>query len=571
MVDESRMSSAHVAAAVLVEVLAEQGVRHAVVSPGSRNAPMVLALHHHPEIKVRVSLDERAAAHHALGIALATWRPVPVVCTSGTAAINHGPALAEAYHSRIPLMSVTADRPAHALHRGHGQTIDQTHLHAPHTVHHATLDASLMTQEELTQEARRAVHQSLYGGPGQSAGPVHLNVPFEEPLYDLGPVPSVAQGTEIQARGWSEVPATDVDMPVPLAQFLARGKVLVVAGPRPVAASSLPDTRLTTALPCLAEASAGVDGPLTVEGGDRLLKDGQWPSNLQPEAILTLGLPVMSKALRNSFEGIPHWHIGEDQLHEGEGWDTWMELRGSAPAHALRSSPDRSFGEEWHQACEAMHEAHEAFSPSWSDLQAWKGMVDTWKHLGPKKRPSALHVANSASARYMQWVKVKEGLQEGAALHANRGVAGIDGCTSTALGWHAARREMNPDATTWLVTGDLAFHYDSNAMLTDPLDVNRGLKVVVINNGGGGIFRWLPGTKHEDAFVRHFETPSTRRVEDLAKAMNAVYRCAKNDGQLREGIEALAAEPKFAVLEIQTPPVESAAQLSRYLQSFGIK
>jgi len=130
---------------------------------------------------------------------------------------------------------------------------------------------------------------------------------------------------------------------------------------------------------------------------------------------------------------------------------------------------------------------------------------------------------------------------------------------------------MKPDATTWLVTGDLAFHYDSNAMLTDPMDINRGLKVVVINNGGGGIFRWLPGTKHEDAFVRHFETPPTRKVEDLAKAMNAMYYCAKNDGQLREGIEALAGEQQFAVLEIQTPPVESAAQLSRYLQSFGIK
>ena len=108
-------------------------------------------------------------------------------------------------------------------------------------------------------------------------------------------------------------------------------------------------------------------------------------------------------------------------------------------------------------------------------------------------------------------------------------------------------------------------------MPTDALDGSRGLKGSVINNGGGGIFRCLPGILHDDAFVRHFETPSARRVEDLAKAMNAVYRCAKNDGQLREGIEALADEPKFAVLEIQTPPVESAAQLSRYLQSFGIK
>ena len=212
-----------------------------------------------------------------------------------------------------------------------------------------------------------------------------------------------------------------------------------------------------------------------------------------------------------------------------------------------------------------MHEADKAFSPSWSDLQAWKCLVQAWKSLEVEKRPNALHVANSASARYLQWVNVKDGLQEGAVIHANRGVAGIDGCTSTALGWHAGRREAKPNATTWLVTGDLAFHYDSNAMLTDPLEANRGFRVIVINNGGGGIFRWLPGTQHEDAFVRHFETPSARRVEDLAKAMNAVYCCAKNEGQLRKGIEALADEPQFAVLEIQTPPVESAGQLSSCL------
>ena len=112
-----QMSSSHPAAAVLAAVLAEQGVRHAVVSPGSRNAPLVLALHHHPDIDVRVSIDERAAAHHALGLALATWTPVPVVCTSGTAALNHGPALAEAYHARSPLLSITADRPAEVIGR----------------------------------------------------------------------------------------------------------------------------------------------------------------------------------------------------------------------------------------------------------------------------------------------------------------------------------------------------------------------------------------------------------------------------------------------------------------------
>ena len=180
-----RQSSSHRAASVLAAVLAEQGIRHAVVSPGSRNAPLVLALHLQPDIDVHVSIDERAAAHHALGMALATWTPVPVVCTSGTAALNHGPALAEAFHARVPLLSVTADRPPGVAGRGHGQTIHQTDIHRAHTVHRDVLDASVMNDEALVAAARQAIRASLHGGPGGSAGPVHLNVPFEEPLYEL--------------------------------------------------------------------------------------------------------------------------------------------------------------------------------------------------------------------------------------------------------------------------------------------------------------------------------------------------------------------------------------------------
>ena len=222
-----RQSSSHRAASVLAAVLAEQGVRHAVVSPGSRNAPLVLALHLQPDIDVHVSIDERAAAHHALGMALATWTPVPVVCTSGTAALNHGPALAEAFHARVPLLSVTADRPQGVAGRGHGQTIHQTDIHRAHTVHRDVLDASVMNDEALVAAARQAIRASLHGGPGGSAGPVHLNVPFEEPLYELGatpplsasdvaPMPPTASPQSIQRskKPWNEAPSWWLPDPV---------------------------------------------------------------------------------------------------------------------------------------------------------------------------------------------------------------------------------------------------------------------------------------------------------------------------------------------------------------------
>jgi 2-succinyl-5-enolpyruvyl-6-hydroxy-3-cyclohexene-1-carboxylate synthase len=181
-------------------------------------------------------------------------------------------------------------------------------------------------------------------------------------------------------------------------------------------------------------------------------------------------------------------------------------------------------------------------------------------------------VANSASARYAQWVNLHEGLQPDAVTHANRGVAGIDGCTSTALGWHVGRippTGTHPHALptpTWMITGDVAFHYDANAFLTDPSLTAEGLKIVVMNNGGGGIFRWLPGTQHRDVFERHFETPPVRSVEAAARAARATYLCAKNAVDMELALEQLRDTPGLAFLEVITPNVESGDEAKRHLQ-----
>ena len=561
-------SSSHPAAAVLAAVLAEHGVRHAVVSPGSRNAPLVLALHHQPEITVHVSIDERAAAHHALGLALATWTPVPAVCTSGTAALNHGPALAEAFHARIPLMSITADRPAEVVGRGHGQSITQAGVHAAHTVHYDSLDESRMDFEELTRRARRAVRLTLHGGPGHSAGPVHLNVPFEEPLYDLAPaplLPKTATDDDITAD------ARDIPMPAKLRGALDRGRVIVVAGPRPVMAVRSAAAGLDVNLPCLAERGSGVTGPLVLYGAERLLHDGAWPQDLEPEAVLTLGLPPMSKAIRKALEGLPHWHVGEDLAGEGAGWDVWGSLEGSAPSEGLRDESNTTFERAWENARTHLLEAASSFDAKWSDLSAWNEMTDRWSSWGEQERPTALHVANSASARYAQWVDLSTALAKNAKFHANRGVAGIDGCLSTALGWHAAQEDLGGRTQTWVVTGDVDFHYDSNAFLTEASLSRLGLKVVVINNGGGGIFRWLPGTQHGKAFDRHFETPPTRTVASVAHGANALYLRATSTLELKHALEHARQEEGLVILEVVTPNLESANEISAFLEHGQIK
>ena len=556
---DMQMSSSHPAAAVLAAVLAEQGVRHAVVSPGSRNAPLVIALHHQPDIDVRVSIDERAAAHHALGLALATWTPVPVVCTSGTAALNHGPALAEAFHARIPLLSITADRPSEVIGRGHGQTLNQAGVHGLHTVHHDVLDESTMDVDTLAAKARHAMRQALHGGPGQSAGPVHLNVPFEEPLYDLARAVAVPKAVETVPDSTSD--RADLKVPEALRGALNEGKVLVVAGPRPAAVHRTPHATLKVNLPCLAERGAYVEGPLVTHGGERLLHDGQWPDALKPEAVITLGLPPMSKALRAALADVPHWHVGTDLEGEGSGWDIWTTLQGEVSAAVLSAPTTHEAKEVWIRAQALLTRVDSAQQPEWSDLSAWKTLVDTWRSWGQETRPNALHVANSASVRYAQWSNLGEALGPDNVFHANRGVAGIDGCTSTAVGWAAATGKA-----TWMVTGDVAFHYDANALLTDP--VPSELRIVVMNNGGGGIFRWLPGTQHPELFERHFETPPNRTVEAQAKAMGATHFLATNDAELRKALSKVVHTSGPTVLEVRTPSAQSAAVLTDYLAAF---
>ena len=198
-------------------------------------------------------------------------------------------------------------------------------------------------------------------------------------------------------------------------------------------------------------------------------------------------------------------------------------------------------------------------------------MTCTWSSWNEEARPSALHVANSASARYAQWLNINSALAKDACVHANRGVAGIDGCLSTALGWHAGQVDSGKKPQTWVITGDVAFHYDSNAFLTESSLSRHGLKVVVINNGGGGIFRWLPGTQHGEVFNRHFETPPARTVSSVAQGANATYLRASSASELKQALEHARDEEGLVMLEVITPNMVSANEVSAYLKACQLK
>lgn len=513
-------TSDHVAARWLAEDLAAYGLRHAVVAPGSRNAPLVIAFHHHPGIEVTVAVDERSAGHIALGMALRNSAPAAVITTSGTAAVNLGPALAEAHHQGTSLIALTADRPAAAIGKGHGQTVHQAGLFAPHVRFQAQLDESVHGQAELRDTIRKAWQHAAHG-------PVHLNVPFAEPLYGLvevDPAPPAAfqwPAAETASRvGWDSA-----------------ARVLVWLGPddhverRPVPAAWLRN------MVVLADAFSGWVAP--VASADWWWRHrGDW----MPEVIVTVGGPPMSKALRNGLTaaGVRHVHVGR------EPWDVFGVVE-----HVLTDRPAEvieAWARQHHMAAPVWRFEVPKPSEAFTDWQAWQLVAASV----PDR--AAVHVANSTGARYAQWCDWRA-----RRVHANRGVAGIDGCTSTAVGEALA----HPAEPVVLVTGDLAFLYDLNGLWTDPEPWN--LRVVVVDNGGGEIFRWLDGPERSGLLERYFEGGAcrTRRsggrrdVEQAVRSVGAECRRAGGVEEAEEGMRWLLAGEGVRVLVLETDPEAS--------------
>ena len=495
------LTSEHAAARWLAADLAAMGLRYAVVSPGSRNAPLVLAFHHHPDIELVVAVDERAAAHMALGMALRTRVPAAAISTSGTAAVNFGPALAEAFYQGVPLIVLTADRPVAAIDRGHGQTVRQSHLFAAHTVYEATLDAGVLDEAALRGQIAEAWKAA-------ARGPVHLNVPFEEPLY--GVVEAEADAPQVV------MPVSEVQREV--APIAPADRVLVLLGPAPHEERR----RVPADWPfeVIADAFSGFFG--VEASADRWMRS---QVGAFPEVVVTVGGPPMSKALRNAVPATTrHVHVGPG------AWDVWGRLE-----HVQVEDPMA-----WLTALAAGRQRQTSVKPRvevpLEDALSDAAVVAAVGQTAPVS--AAVHLANSTVARYAQLVEWRA-----RRVHANRGVAGIDGCMSTAVGEALA----HPDEEVVVVTGDLAFLYDLNGLWVDPEP--RNVRVVVIDNGGGGIFRWLKGPAESGLLTRYFEggecrtdaSGGRRSLEAAAASVGAACRTARTAKGVRAGLEWLFA------------------------------
>ncbi len=540
----------------IIQQLLSQNITVIVIAPGSRNAPLTIGFTSNEHFTCYSIADERCAAFFAMGLALHLGKPVAVICTSGSAVLNFYPAVAEAYYSRIPLIVISADRPPHKIDIGDGQTIRQKNVLKKH------VRKSLSLPELPTKKSERKLSKALFIAALEKL-PIHINAPFEEPLYTTLP----AYNYEIPVVKNRDKTIETTDLSSFFQEWNSATKKIVLIG------SDLPNTFSNAFIEQLAadpatvvftEANSNVRHSKFINQIDTYISDLQPIERgaLRPMVLLTLGGMVVSKRIKTvlrNFEPLIHFHVDKYLAYNTFNLDVrliQMEIKTfekafCASAKALISEYQAHHLERYQKklALQRSFEMQAAFS----DFTVFRDIV--------KKVPDSidLHVSNSASIRYMQLFELPEKL----AVYCNRGTSGIDGSTSTAIGF--AVQNQKP---TVLITGDISFFYDSNALWNNYIPNN--FKIIIINNGGGGIFRILPGHQENKTFHTFFETAHCLTAEYLAKMYHFDYKTASNHESVEAELTAFFAADSRTILEIFTPTRTNDLVLDQYFSSLKI-
>jgi 2-succinyl-5-enolpyruvyl-6-hydroxy-3-cyclohexene-1-carboxylate synthase len=509
----------------VVDELAKSGVDAAVLSPGSRSTPLTVAFAQHPDIETYSQLDERSAAFFALGRAKQTGKPTPLVCTSGTALANYHPAVMEAGRARVPMLLLTADRPPELDDSGANQTVSQSTLYGDSLRHQRTLPEPEVHDRKL-RSLRTATSRSVATTTATKPGPVHLNVPFRKPLeptvetddvsetwLDAHPLATKGRdGPFVQTtQGTPALPAGDHADLVSAIESAERG--LIVCGP---ADEPTPDRSALAALarltgfPVLADPLSGLRfGPHTEQDGVTILGGyDAWADGLSgecaPDFVLRFGASPTSKPLRKRLAALA---MADPSLRQYlvDPTGGWREAEFAAtdslvaePTRLARSLADRLTSPDGTPYADRLAALEADYWPLVADEDRFfEGQVVA-DALARAPNPSTVFVSNSMPVRDMDRF-ARPSARELTVL-GNRGVSGIDGITSTALGAKSAS-----DDPLVLVTGDLAYYHDTNGLLAlDRFDLDA--TIVLINNDGGGIFHLLPIEAHE-TFEGYFRTP----------------------------------------------------------------
>lgn len=530
-------------AQTLIKLCLDSGLDKVVISPGSRNAPLTIGFSGHPFFKCYSIVDERCAGFFALGMAQQSDSPVILLCTSGSALLNYYPAVAEAYYSRVPLIIISADRPEHLINIGDGQTVNQPHVFKNHIFFEANLKSKqrLLSFSNNEKLIRKALQKSIF-----CHGPVHINIPFEEPLYNT--TDSFTISLKSPARTLKST-LLNISERHRRKWYNSQRKMILVGvhPPEKINLKFLEILASDSSVVVLTETTSNLHHDSFFSSIDQLIgsqSDVELKA-LKPDLLLTFGGMVVSKKIKaflRTHKPNTHWHVDPYQAN-----DTFFSL-----SHHFKTDINHFFSEvatinsvkseykgKWLLVKKNRALRHEKFLEHclFSDLMVFNSLS---KHL---KVPMVLHSANSSTIRYLQLFKLDAQI----AIYCNRGTSGIDGSTSTAIGGAVVSSLPNI-----LITGDLSFFYDSNALWNSHIPNN--FKIVLVNNSGGGIFRILPGHKKSATFDTFFETKHNLDAKHLCIMYGLDYHTVNTAKQLDSTFSKFF-EPsnKPSLLEIFTP------------------
>jgi 2-succinyl-5-enolpyruvyl-6-hydroxy-3-cyclohexene-1-carboxylate synthase len=530
----------------LAAVFSGHGISHVVICPGSRNAPLIQAFTGNTAFICHSIVDERSAAYVALGMARETGKPVAVVTTSGTAVLNLLPAVAEAYYQKVPLVLVTADRPLEKISEFNNQWIDQEAPFYNYTKGFLQLPGEVFHPEDLEQEMAR-ISEVLSEAVRTPAGPVHINALLTEPLYEKLPGEAMAgPGSRAPLAPEPEEDPSDGSFPGGPGE-----RILVLAGmgsPSPEISGLLTELVKQRRAVVVAENISNLPGEGFIRYPELCMRVAgeDMKKNMEPDTVIGFGGQVVSKQLRiflQSLEKTGYRHIccnpvpflktwlGQSSHSEDEGLDrfagTWEKAEKLGAGRYFERLANLPFG----------------------------NLLAVHKTLEAAPAGSVIHLGNSATIRYSQVVPVRNDLT----YFSNRGTSGIDGCVSSAVG-----AAMVSDRMHILMAGDLSFVYDSNALWNK--DYPSNLRIVVLNDAGGGIFRLLTGPSSMPFYEEFSVTRHPVSLELLAQSFGRGFMRTDSPENIDEALSGLLRKGSGAtVLEVDTAGSENSSIFTGYL------
>jgi len=562
-------------AQTVIQLCKLKNIKHIIISPGSRNAPMTIGFTADDFFTCYSIVDERSAAFFALGIAQQIKHPVALVCTSGSALLNYYPAVSEAYYSDIPLVVLSADRPKHLIDIGDGQTINQKNVFTNQILYSANLKLDLKDEKNipLTQDLPIIkniedklerflgfqkdiqTHNELEINTAINTaaiknGPVHINVPFDEPLYEtIDELIVEPKSINVQSK---QKPIDSYTLQQCFEYWNTASKKMIlvgVNGPNEIEQKWLDELAEDDSVIVFTETTSNLNHDSFFPSIDQIIAPlaEQEQKELQPNILITFGGLIVSKkikALLRKFQPEHHWHIDRKKandtffclsMHIEATPNEFFEVFLPKTTHYVKSD----YNNQWALIKQKRLDRHNLYLKKipYSDFIAF--------NLTLNSIPDnyILQVGNSSAIRYTQLFNLNKSLE----VYCNRGTSGIDGSTSTSIGCAVISKKP-----TVFISGDLSFFYDSNALWNNYIPNNY--RIIIVNNNGGGIFRILPGKKDTENFDTYFETKHDLNAKHLCNMFGFEYESVHTERQIIKRLETFYSKSdKPKLLEVFTP------------------